>query len=508
MHFGAVDYQTDVYLNNEYVGQHIGGHTSFQFDISNFVKQGENTVVLSVYDPLTDETIPRGKQYWKAAPEGIWYTNTTGIWQTVWIEQLANVYLEKVQFTPDLDSQSVKVMIQTNCLLDDLYVALKIKFKEQIIVEAKIHLFQKETEVQFYVLQSKIMNTVAHGSGWVWSPENPNLFDVELNLIHNDILVDEVKSYFGMRKIHTENGKIMLNNRPYYQKLVLDQGYWPKSLMTAPSDEDFVNDIKMSKAMGFNGCRKHQKVEDPRFLYHADRLGFLVWGECAATANYHQRSVRLTVDEWDEIIQRDYNHPSVIAWTPLNESWGVSNIYYNEEQQHFAQSIYHFVKGQDTSRLIIANDGWEMIETDVIGIHNYSHGSEDEKGKYQQYKLDLSTREKLLNAMPANRNVLLKNFVNRDQPIMLTEFGGISYNPQMVPENFWGYSNTDSAEQFISDYNRTMRAIYQSESLVGYCYTQLTDVEQETNGLLTYNRQPKVNLSLIKEINDNMYLDN
>ncbi|MGX7077780.1 glycoside hydrolase family 2 protein [Globicatella sanguinis] len=507
LHFGAVDYQASIYVNNEFVGKHIGGHTSFTFDISNYVQQGDNVLTLSVFDPLTDEGIPRGKQYWKETPESIWYTNTTGIWQTVWIEQLADVYLEKVHFTPDLDAQSVKLNIRTNRVLDDLSIRIKIQFKNQIVVDSTSNLFQAESEIQFNVLQNKIMNTVAHGAGWTWSPENPNLFDVELILMQNGKIIDEVKSYFGMRKIHIENGKIMLNNRPYYQKLVLDQGYWPKSLMTAPTDEDFIKDIQLSKEMGFNGCRKHQKTEDPRFLYHADRLGFLVWGECAAPANYHPKSVKLTVNEWDEIIQRDYNHPSIIAWTPLNESWGISEINYDKAQQHFAQSIYHFVKGQDKTRLVIANDGWEMIETDIIGIHNYTHGAANETGKYQQYIKDLSTRDNLLKATPANRNILLENCVSSNHPIMLTEFGGIAYNPKAVPEDAWGYSSATSPEEYVNDYRRTIHAIYQSEALVGFCYTQLTDVEQETNGLLTYDRQPKVDLSLIKAINDNMYME-
>lgn len=392
-------------------------------------------------------------------------------------------------------------------MVEDLALQIRIKFKDQLIVDTKMNLLQTETQVQFNVMQNKIMNTIAHGAGWTWSPEHPNLFDVQFILSHDNQVIDEVSSYFGMRKIHIENGKVMLNNRPYYQKLVLYQGYWPKSLMTAPTDEDFIKDIEMTKEMGFNGCRKHQKNEDPRFLYHADRLGFLVWGECAAPANYHRKAVRLTIDEWDEIIQRDYNHPSIIAWTPLNESWGVSEINYDSAQQHFAQSIYHFVKGQDTTRLVIANDGWEMIETDIIGIHNYTHGSANEKGKYQQYIKDLSTREHLLTATPANRNILLNNFVNFDQPIMLTEFGGIAYNPKAVSEDAWGYSNAGTPEEYVNDYRCTIQAIYQSEALVGFCYTQLTDVEQETNGLLTYDRQPKVDLSLIKAINDNLYME-
>lgn len=502
LHFGAVDYIATVYVNKIQVGYHVGGHTSFSCDISNAVIEGENEIIVKVFDPLTDETIPRGKQFWKAKPEGIWYTNTTGIWQTVWLEQLNEQYLHRVKLTPQFDTQQLLIEPFVDNVSPDLYLRTIITFKGTMVSDTQVWLNDKGTKFSIDVLQRKIMNTNAHGNGWTWTPENPNLFDVTFELLKNNQIVDKVQSYFGMRKVHVENGKVYLNNRPYYQKLVLDQGYWPNSLMTAPNDEALIKDIELSKAMGFNGCRKHQKTEESRFYYHCDRLGYLVWEECAAPANFDFHTVTDTINEWAEIIERDYNHPSIIAWTPLNESWGVSEINYNHYQQHFAKAIYHYVKSQDITRLVIVNDGWEMLETDIIGIHNYNHGSSKEKEKYAKYLKELSSLDELLQATPANRNILVQGETYKGQPILLTEFGGIAYNPEAVSEDAWGYSNAQSPEEYLSDYERTIKAIEASTILNGFCYTQLTDVEQETNGLLTYDRNLKVPLEAIKSIND------
>ncbi|MBF6626003.1 glycoside hydrolase family 2 [Aerococcaceae bacterium zg-BR9] len=502
LHFGAVDFEAIVFVNGARVGEHVGGHTSFTIDISNMVRLGANEIVVYVKDYIDAEWITRGKQYWKPKSESIWYTNTTGIWQTVWIEQLSDTYLERVQIETNLDDETVTFYPKVNQLIEGLIFQAEIFFDDTLIGVVSNQLFHDEHQITVDILNNKIMNTVAHGHGWTWSPEAPNLFDVTFTLKLDNQVLDTVNSYFGMRKIHIENGVIMLNNRPYYQKLVLDQGYWPETLMTAKEDSDFVRDIELAKSMGFNGCRKHQKVEDPRFFYHCDRLGFLVWAECASSAKFNKRAVPLLANEWNEIVTRDYNHPSIITWTPMNESWGISEINYRKEQQHFAQMMYHYVKSLDQTRLVIVNDGWEMLKTDIIGIHNYMHGAKDDAEIHARYREALRTKENLLATTPANRQILVSPTQYNNEPIILTEFGGIAYNPFSQEDEDWGYTSTQSDKDFIDEYRRIIQAVHQSEALQGFCYTQLTDVEQETNGLVTYNRQLKVDVDIIKEINN------
>lgn len=501
LHFGAVDYIADVYVNGQWVGQHTGGHTSFKFDITEFVVNGENNFVVRVFDPLKVEYIPRGKQYWKEKPESIWYTNTIGIWQSVWLEEVNSFALNNVQYYPDIDKGTIQIVGFYQSLHEDLYLETEIYFQGELVNQTRSKVTRDKVTQVLDVFQGQIMNTGAHGKGRLWSPENPNLFQVVFRTYLGEEVVDEVKSYFGMRKVHVHGDQIYLNNRPYYQKLILDQGYWPEGLMTAPDDQSLVNDIEMLKLMGFNGARKHQKLEDPRYLYHADKLGFLVWGESASPANFDHRMIPLVTQEWQESISRDFNHPSIIAWTPINESWGISEIAYDADQQHFAQMIYHYVKSIDPTRLVIVNDGWEMIKTDIIGVHNYRHGESYEDPTYLKYADALSTQETMLTSKPAERDIIVAGYPYEDQPIMLTEFGGISFKPSQE-EGSWGYTSVSTEEAFLEDYRRIIETIRDSEAIVGFCYTQLSDVEQETNGLLSYDRKFKVSPDKIKEIND------
>ncbi|MEH7491815.1 glycoside hydrolase family 2 protein [Neobacillus niacini] len=502
LHFGAVDYRAWIYVNGQYAGFHEGGHVSFSLDITDHLTWGTETVVVRVEDPSTDETIPRGKQFWVEKSAAIWYTRTTGIWQTVWIEPVNPTSLSKLRLTPDIDRGDVIVEFDLTGDFLNKVAEIEISFKGKKIVKDTIELFEAYNKRSINLYNRQIFRTTFHHIGWNWSPENPNLFDIKITLKNSEsqAVLDEVDSYFGMRKVHQENGMVYLNNKPYYQKLVLDQGYWPDGLLTAPSDEDLKKDIELTKEMGFNGCRKHQKVEDPRFLYWADQLGFLVWGECAASPSYSEDAVARLTREWIEIIERDYNHPSLVAWVPVNESWGVPNIKGNKQQQHHSLAMYHLIHSLDTTRLVISNDGWELTETDICAIHNYNHGSNDEKSKYEEFKESLSTKESLLSSKPANRGIYADGFVHKGEPILLTEFGGIGF--KVGEESGWGYTSVKNEEEFIEDYRRVMEAVYASKALHGYCYTQLTDVEQEINGLLSYNREPKCPLEKIKEIND------
>lgn len=501
LHFGAVDYQADVYVDGRYVGRHIGGHTSFHFDITDQLLDGaEHWVAVRAWDPHEDEMIPRGKQFWEPESRGIWYTNSTGIWQSVWLETVHEHRLESIKFTPDVDEGTIGIeSIFTDQSIGDQY-ELQILFDNKPISKEIITIFDTHSYRKIDLFANKIFRSNFHDNGWTWTPETPNLFDVIVTLIAEGTEVDRVESYFGMRKIHTEKGMVFLNNRPYYQKLVLDQGYWPEGLLTAPDDEAFIKDIELAKEMGFNGCRKHQKVEDPRFLYWADKLGYLVWGECASAPVYSNEAVSNLTKEWLEIVERDYNHPAIVTWVPLNESWGVPDIHLDKQQQSFSVSIYRLLHALDATRLVISNDGWEMTETDICAIHNYSHGAADEKQKYEHFKKMLHDVEGLIDFPPGKWDTFAKGFHYEGQPILLTEFGGVGY--KIGEQAGWGYTSVETETDFVEEYQRIMTAVYQSEALWGFCYTQLTDVEQEINGLLTYDRQPKTELANIRKAND------
>ena len=500
LHFGAVDYLATVYVNEQLVGTHEGGHTPFSFDITNCLNHELETVVVKVEDPSTDETIPRGKQFWEEESAAIWYTRTTGIWQTVWIEGIEKTHISMLRITPLLDTGDVKIELDVagDCL--DKEVEINISFKGEEIAYDRILVKEKFVKRTINLFNHKIFRSEFHFNGWCWSPEYPNLFDIKLKVKEGQECIDQVESYFGMRKIHTEKGMVFLNNKPYYQKLVLDQGYWSEGLLTAPTDDDLKKDIELAKELGFNGCRKHQKVEDPRFLYWADQLGYLVWGECASAISFSETAVARLTREWIEIVERDYNHPCVITWVPINESWGVPHIHFNEQQKHHSLALYHLIHSLDSTRLVVSNDGWEITKSDICAVHNYNHGSKDEVEKYEYYKESLRTKENILNTMPANRNIYADGFEYQGEPILLTEFGGIGY--KVGEDDGWGYTSVDSQEEYIEEYKRVMEAVFASKVIHGYCYTQLTDVEQEINGILTYKREPKCKVSEIKKLNN------
>lgn len=502
LHFGAVDYWTKVYVNGDYVGDHEGGDVGFDFNITDYLDRNreKQELVVRVADRTYDETIPRGKQSWTGKSEGIWYTNSTGIWQTVWLEVINQKHIKDVSFTPDLDHTSIKMDLDLSQLALGSTLKYTISIKNQVVAEDLIIAKSNHIERTVELMHQRIFKTEFHQSGWTWSPEHPNLFDVHFQLIDDQgQIVDDADSYFGLRKIHTEKGMIFLNNRPYYQKLVLDQGYWPEGLLTAPNDESFRQDIMLAKQMGFNGCRKHQKIEDPRFLYWADKLGYIVWEEIASVPYYSTNSVSRVIDAWKSAVKRDYNHPSIIMWVPLNESWGVDHIHISRQQQHFSEALYHMIHALDTSRLVQSNDGWDNTVTDVVAIHNYSHGAGENTPAYKHFVDSLSTIEKVLNQAPG-WSIFAEGFYYQGQPVVLSEFGGISFDNSR--DDGWGYTSANSQSEYIQELQRVINAVSQSQVLWGYCYTQLTDVEQETNGLLTYDRKPKADLNAIHQIFD------
>ncbi|WP_082235489.1 glycoside hydrolase family 2 protein [Halobacillus massiliensis] len=492
LHFGAVDYRAWVYVNGEMVTFHEGGNTPFQADITHTIKEGSNDLVVRVEDPSKDETIPRGKQYWHEKPESIFYTRTTGIWQTVWMEAVEKTHIESIRWTPQIDRGDIELEAEfAGEIGENVELNVTIQFEGQTIISDRATVFEKYKKQSFNLRNRFTDRSNIHHAGWYWTPESPHLFDVELKLIKDGREADKVNSYFGMRKVSIDNGEFRLNNKPYYQKLVLDQGYFPGALLTAPADEDLKQDIVLAKEMGFNGARKHQKVEDPRYFYWADKLGFLVWGEMANTAEYSEDAVRRISAEWGEAVKRDYSHPSIVAWVPLNESWGISRVAQETQQQHHSLGMYYLTKSLDTTRPVLSNEGWEHTISDICGVHNYR--SADIMANY------FKDIESATGMTAADRPVYAEGFSYRGEPIMVTEYGGIAYE---IGEKGWGYSSVSKSEDLIEEYRRQTETLQQSPILQGYCYTQLTDVEQEINGLLTYDRKPKCELEKIKKIND------
>jgi beta-galactosidase/beta-glucuronidase len=490
LHFGAVDYEASVWVNGELVATHEGGHTPFHADITDSLKEGGNTLVVKAVDYSGDVTLPRGKQYWLKDSAWIFYTRTTGIWQTVWMEAVSPAYLEKVRLTPNIDRKEIEVRTFVKGMngRDNLRLKVEVSFQGEPVAE---DMFRVMNRSESRCIRLDDLNE--HSLGRWWTPERPNLYDVAFTLYEGDQTVDRVRSYFGMRKISIEGGKLCLNNRPIFLKMVLDQGYFPDGNLTPPSDDAIRRDVELIKAMGFNGARKHQKLEDPRYLYWCDRLGLVVWSEAANAGDYSEEYVHRFTKEWLESVERDYNHPSVIAWVPLNESWGVLNIQIDRQQQQHALAMYHLTKSLDPTRPVVSNDGWEMVATDLLGIHDYEWKREVLEDRY-------GSMEKALRFMPAGRRLTVEGFPYDGQPILVTEFGGIAYKKSA--REGWGYSGANNDEDFAERLRAVIHPLLGSGIVQGYCYTQLTDVEQEINGLLTYDREPKIPLELIKAINE------
>ncbi|WP_020614874.1 glycoside hydrolase family 2 protein [Paenibacillus daejeonensis] len=488
LHFGAADYSARVWVNGILVAEHEGGHTPFTADITYAAREGDNEIVVKVRDYSTDVTLPRGKQFWKEQPEQVFYTGTTGIWQTVWLEEVYESYLGAVYLTPDIDRNDIRIRLVTQGWHPGLRVRARISFEGKLVSE-DVFILHAPEETRTIGLHD--FND--HGMGRWWSPEHPHLYDISFALFDGEQLIDDVDSYFGMRKIAIVDGKVCLNNRPYYMKLVLDQGYFPGGLLTAPNGEALRQDVELTKAMGFNGARKHQKIEDPRYLYWCDVLGLLVWGEMANAYQYSETYVQRITQEWQQAVLRDYNHPCIVAWVPINESWGVPNMLIDKKQQQHTLAMYYLTKSLDDTRLVLSNDGWEHTHSDLATIHDYEHRREVLAERY-------ATVESAIDSIAQNRWIYVPGYAYGGEPIHLSEFGGISYRKSEA--SGWGYSAAVDGEDYLRRLIDVMQPVAESRAIQGYCYTQLTDVEQEINGLLTFNREPKLPLEVIRKLNE------
>ena len=469
-HIGAADYRTVVYINEERVGEHTGGYVSFSFDISKYIKPGENTVAVYCEDDTRCPLVPRGKQSEEYYSHGCDYTRTTGIWQTVWLEFTPFEHVESFKFFPDYRNGTVAVTGKL-CGCADLDIAASFEGAEM----GGAHIDSASG-----VFECEIKLAEKH----LWEVGKGRLYDVKITFGS-----DEVKTYFGLRNVWMDGYKFMLNGKSVFQRLILDQGFYPDGIYTAPSDEALRKDIKLSMACGFNGARLHQKVFEERFLYHCDKEGYIVWGEYANWGLDHTRpdSIYSFLPEWIAEVDRDFNHPAIVGWCPFNETWDRHGC---KQFDPLLSTVYRTTKAMDATRPCIDTSGNYHVETDIFDVHDY------------EQKTDIFTDR----FVKFNDTDELENHCNHrqeytvGQPVFMSEYGGIKWSRS--EGNAWGYGDAPtSEEEYKARYKGLTDALLDCPKMMGFCYTQLTDVEQEQNGVYYYDRTPKFDTEFFRAVN-------
>jgi beta-galactosidase/beta-glucuronidase len=495
LHFGAVDYATTVWVNGVLVARHEGGYTPFHADITDaLVPQGPQTVVVRAEDDPHDLAKPRGKQDWLRDAHAIWYWRTSGIWQTVWLEAVPATRIGTLHWTPDVPGWAVRMEATiAGAQRDDLYLRVTLVHGDRTLADDTCAVTEPE------IIRAIALHDPGIGDArneLLWSPERPTLIEARLELLtaRGDVL-DSVESYAALRSVGVQGDRFTLNGRPFYLRMALDQGYWPESGLTAPDDAALREDVELAKAMGLNGVRKHQKIEDPRYLYWADRLGLLVWEEMPSAYRFSATAVERTTREWTEAIRRDRSHPCIVAWVPFNESWGVPDLPAVAAQRDYVRALYFLTKTLDPTRLVIGNDGWEHVETDLLTLHDYDADPDRLGQRYRREQFDTLWDR----GLPAGRLISLAEHPHIDCPVLLTEFGGIAFSADA--STTWGYSRSESAEEFADRYRRLLEVVRNHPLFAGFCYTQFTDTYQESNGLLYMDRTPKFPLEEIAAAN-------
>ncbi|CAN5674519.1 glycoside hydrolase family 2 TIM barrel-domain containing protein [soil metagenome] len=493
LNFGAVDYFATVWVNDRLAVKHEGGYTPFSADITDLLVPGkQQTVVVQAEDDPLDLAKPRGKQDWCEQPHSIWYYRTSGIWQSVWMERVNETRIGQLHWTPCVENWCLDLRARIDGRKQqDLKLAVTLRHGGKVLADDTYTITQGETSRSIQLVDPGI-DDARHALEWF--PWAPKLIDAEVRLIDADgHTIDQVAAYTAMRSVRICGDNFLLNGRPLKLQLVLDQGYWPESGLTAPDDAALRRDVELIKSMGFNGVRKHQKIEDPRFLYWADQLGLLVWEEMPSAYRFSAQSIERLTKQWAEAIQRDMSHPCIVAWVPFNESWGVPDLPVVEAQRHAVLGMYYLTKSLDPTRPVISNDGWEMPASDLICIHDYDG---DPNRIARRYAHGDGSVERLLSTeRPGHRVLTLDGHEYLGQPIVLSEFGGIAFSKD--DNGTWGYSRAKSAEDFELRYARLLETVRSLPMLAGFCYTQFTDTYQEANGLLYMDRTPKFGIEHI-----------
>ena len=489
LHCGAIDYISSIWINDQMAITHEGGYTPICVDITSLVKPGElaKVVIRAEDDPL-DLAKPRGKQEWQLEPHSIWYPRTSGIWQSVWFEVIGKHAIDQLHWTSNVERWEIGLDLRIDGpKREDLSLRVKLSAFGKTLVDDRYRVVAGEVVRRIGLSDPGIDD---YRNELLWSPATPTLLQAELELLTDEgEVLDRVRSYTALRALGIQADRFVLNGRPYPIAMILDQGYWPESGLTPPNDEALKQDVDLAKAMGFNGVRKHQKIEDPRYLYWADHLGLLVWEEMPSAYRFTQASIARLTREWTAVIARDRSHPCIVAWVPFNESWGVPDLPESPAQRHYVQALYHLTKTLDPTRPVIGNDGWEAVATDIIGIHDYDDDPERLAARYGMESSRLFERER-----PGGR-VLVIGQGHEGRPVMLTEFGGIAFSDDAG--RTWGYTRSNTAEEFADRFRRILGVVRATPLLAGFCYTQFSDTYQETNGLLYADRRPKIPLEQI-----------
>lgn len=505
VHFGAVDRSATVWANGRRVGEHVGGYTPFEVDVTDAARRGEGRVVLEVRadDDPADLDAPRGKQDWQDPPHAIWYPRTSGIWRSCFVEHRGDTHVASIDAVGDPRDMTLTVSFEVGGPLpDDLVANVRVSHASS---GARL------VDDRCVVHQPRVTRTVTIGDGGIddrwalpWFPRRPSLLTVEVGLeTGTGRSLDRAESTAALRTVSVDDGAFCINGRPYPLRLVLDQGYWPQSGATPPDVEALATDLELARALGFNGVRKHQKTEDPRFLALADRLGMLVWVEMPSAYRAGPRSAAALLREWAEVIEANRTHPSVVAWVPVNESWGVDALAADPRQRALVAALADTAGALDGTRPVSANDGWETVGGDIVGIHDYTQDPaliDERYGSLDAIAALLATGRADGRAADVERAPL-----GRRAP-MLTEFGGIALAtdieegaPMGTDGTAWGYDEVRSVDDFVTRYRELWAAVHRSDTLAGACWTQLTDTYQEVNGLLTAERTPKAPIELLAE---------
>ncbi|RWZ51441.1 glycoside hydrolase family 2 [Labedella phragmitis] len=492
--FGAVDWAADVWVNGTHLGSHTGGQTPFSIDATDVLdRDGDNELVVRAVDDPHDVAVLRGKQDWLEEPHAIWYHRTTGIWQPVWLEVVPETHVESLAWSSDVPNGSVTLELTLDARpADELDATVELRIAGELLARTNVRLLDRTTEITLHLARQRNGQQYEH---LLWNPETPRLIDATITLGRGASEVDAVSSYLGLRSVQATDRRFLLNGRPLYLRSVLAQNYWPESHLAAPDAAALRREVQLILDLGFNAARVHQKAEDPRFLYWADRLGLMIWGETASAYEFSERAIAALTTEWMALVRRDRSHPSIVAWVPLNESWGVQHIASDARQQAFSRSISDLTRSLDGSRPVISNDGWEHAGSDIWTVHDYEA---DPEILAHRYGSTAAITELFDGFGPAGRRISVGQ-QDGGQPVMLTEFGGVSYIDQDV-EGAWGYSSASDAQDFARRVGGIVGAVRAATPLAGFCYTQLTDTGQETNGLVRADRSPKIPIEDLRRI--------
>jgi beta-galactosidase/beta-glucuronidase len=472
LHFGAVDYHCYVYVNGKEAGTHKGGYSSFVFDITECCIEGNNDIMVCAEDDNRSGLQPRGKQSDKFYSSGCDYTRTTGIWQTVWLEFVPKNYIKQVKYYPNVTEGSLHISgIVTGSGTFKAVASYQGKYCGEVSVRADY---------------GNVDATLKLEEIHLWEVGNGRLYDLELTYEE-----DNVKSYFGLREMKLDNMKFILNGKSVFQRLVLDQGFYEAGIYTAPTEEDLIKDIQLSLDMGFNGARLHQKVFEPRFLYHCDRMGYMVWGEHGNWGVDHSNPIGIYsfLPEWTEIVERDFNHPAIVGWCPFNETWDYEG---RKQYDDLLRIVYLTTKQLDTTRPCIDTSGTYHVITDIYDIHNYEQNVEEFNEYYEAFKTGGEFKDNHSSRQQYTKGV----------PVFISEYGGIKWDPNTSYDGGWGYGEAPKTEEeFLNRYEGLTTSLLDNPNIFAFCYTQLYDIEQEVNGLYYYNRKAKFDPAIIKKFN-------